>query len=113
MAAEGMIKVFIGALIAEFVLLLFLYERFWLPVIIISASLVATCAVFIGLWLTGVELNINAMMGMVMIIGAGAEMAVFLVPEYQALAETTPPREAIREAALNRSARRGTLPSGQ
>ncbi len=29
-------------------------------------------------------------------------MAVFLVSEYQALAETTTPREAIREAALNR-----------
>ncbi|WP_298359448.1 efflux RND transporter permease subunit [Rhodoblastus sp.] len=101
-AAEGMIKVFIGALVAEFILLLFLYERFWLPVIIISTSLVATSAVFIGLWLTGVELNITAMMGMVMIIGVGTEMAVFLVSEYQALAETTTPREAIREASLNR-----------
>ena len=40
------------------------------------------------------------MMGMVMIIGVGTEMAVFLVSEYQVLAETTPPREAIREAAL-------------
>ncbi len=36
MVAEGMIRVFIGAPIAEFVLLLFLYECFWLPVIIIS-----------------------------------------------------------------------------
>ncbi len=102
MAARGMVKVFIGAAIAEFILLLFLYERFWLPIIIISSSLLSTSAVFIGLWLTGVEMNITAMMGMVMIIGVATEMAVFLVSEYQALAERTPPREAIREAALNR-----------
>ena len=35
MAVAGMIKVFAAAAIAELVLLLFLYERFWLPVIII------------------------------------------------------------------------------
>ena len=43
-----------------------------------------------------------AMMGMVMIIGIATEMAVFLVSEYQALAKEMPPRQAIREAALNR-----------
>ncbi len=82
-AVHGMIKVFAAALAAEFILLLFLYERFWLPVIIIASSLVSTGAVFIGLWLTGVELNITAMMGMVMIIGIATEMAIFLVSEYQ------------------------------
>jgi multidrug efflux pump subunit AcrB len=102
LAAVGMAKVFATAAIAEFILLLFLYERFWLPVIIIASSLVSTTAVFVGLWLTGVEVNITAMMGMVMIIGVATEMAVFLVSEYQALALSMPPREAIREAALNR-----------
>ena len=102
LAAVGMAKVFATAAIAEFILLLLLYERFWLPVIIISSSLVSTTAVFVGLWLTGVELNITAMMGMVMIIGVATEMAVFLVSEYQALTLSMPPREAIREAALNR-----------
>ena len=101
-AVHGMIKVFGAALLAEFILLLFLYERFSLPVIIIVSSLISTLAVFLGLWASGVELNITAMMGMVMIIGVGTEMAVFLVSEYQALAETTTPREAIREASLNR-----------
>jgi multidrug efflux pump subunit AcrB len=101
-AIHGMIRVFGAALIAEFILLLFLYERFSLPVIILGSSLISTGAVFIGLWLTGVELNITAMMGMVMIIGISTEMAIFLVSEYQALAKTLPPREAIREAARNR-----------
>jgi multidrug efflux pump subunit AcrB len=102
LAVQGMIKVFAAAAIGEFILLLFLYERFALPIIIILSSLVSTSAVFVGLWVTGVELNITAMMGMVMIIGIATEMAVFLVSEYQALATQMPPRAAIREAALNR-----------
>jgi multidrug efflux pump subunit AcrB len=94
--------VFAAAAIGEIVLLLFLYERFWIPVIIIVSSLISTSAVFVGLWLTGVELNITAMMGMVMIIGIATEMAIFLVSEYQALEREMPARQALHEAALNR-----------
>jgi multidrug efflux pump subunit AcrB len=101
-AVHGMMLVFSAALIAEFILLLFLYERFWLPVIIIASSLISTGAVFLGLWLTGVELNITAMMGMVMIVGISTEMAIFLVSEYQELEKTLPPRQALYEAARNR-----------
>jgi multidrug efflux pump subunit AcrB len=102
MAARGMIRVFAAAAIGEVILLLFLYERFWIPVIIIVSSLISTSAVFVGLWLSGVELNITAMMGMVMIIGIATEMAVFLVSEYQALERDMPARRALHEAALNR-----------
>ena len=42
---------------------------------------------FAGLWITGVELNITAMMGMVMIIGIATEMAMFLVSEFQVARE--------------------------
>ena len=101
-AVHGMIKVFGAAVVAEIILLLFLYERFSIPVIIIASSLFSTVAVFIGLWLTGVELNITAMMGMVMIIGISTEMAIFLISEYQELEKTMPPREAIHQAARNR-----------
>jgi multidrug efflux pump subunit AcrB len=101
-AVHGMIRVFAAALIAELILLLFLYERFWLPVVIIASSLISTGAVFIGLWVTGVELNITAMMGMVMIIGISTEMAIFLISEYQELERTMPARQALYEAALNR-----------
>ncbi|HKT19633.1 MAG TPA: efflux RND transporter permease subunit [Stellaceae bacterium] len=102
LAVEGMIKVFIAAAIAEAILLLFLYERFIIPIIIIASSVISSSAVFVGLWLAGVELNITAMMGMVMILGIATEMAIFLVSEYQALLKTMPPRAALREAALNR-----------
>lgn len=102
LAVRGMLKVFAAAMMAEIILLLFLYRQMLIPIIIMATSLVSTGAVFIGLWLTGVELNITAMMGMVMIIGIATEMAIFLVSEYQALRETQEPRQALRNAALNR-----------
>ena len=55
-----------------------------------------------SLWLSAVEFNITAMMGMVMIIGIATAMG-HLVSEFQALARNMPPHEALREAALNRS----------
>jgi multidrug efflux pump subunit AcrB len=101
-AAHGMVKVFAAAVAAEIILLMFLYRSLLIPVIVMATSLLSTGAVFVGLWLTGVELNITAMMGMVMIIGIATEMAIFLVSEYQALRQTLPVREALRSAALNR-----------
>lgn len=101
-AIHGMVRVFAAAAIAEIILLLFLYERLTLPFIIVLSSVISTGAVYIGLWITGVELNITAMMGMVMIVGIATEMAIFLVSEYQVLEKSMPPRQALYEAALNR-----------
>jgi multidrug efflux pump subunit AcrB len=101
-AFAGLTRVFVAALIAEFILLLFLYERLWLPVIMIGCSLLSTTAVFSALWLTGVDLNITALMGMTMIIGIGTEMAIFYVSEFTVLAREMEPRRALREASRNR-----------
>ena len=101
-AFAGLARVFAAALVAEFVLLLFLYERFALPLVMIGCALLSTLAVFIALWLTGVALNITALMGMTMIIGIGAEMAIFYVSEYVALSCLMPPREALVQASRNR-----------
>ena len=73
-----------------------------LPLIIIGTSLLSTTAVFTGLWLTGIELNITAMMGMTMIIGIATEMAIFYVSEYRGAA----PREAVPRALLEASRNR-------
>jgi multidrug efflux pump subunit AcrB len=101
-AFAGLARVFVAALVAEFVLLLFLYERFWVPLIVLGASVLSTTAVFAGLWATGIELNITAIMGMTMIIGIGTEMAIFLVSEWVDLSRGMPPRQALLEAARNR-----------
>jgi multidrug efflux pump subunit AcrB len=102
MALRGMVKVFTAAAIGEILLLLFLYRRVAIALTIIGCSLISVGAVFVGLWLAGVEFNITAMMGMVMIIGIATEMSIFLVSESDALAQTMPLRDALREAALNR-----------
>jgi multidrug efflux pump subunit AcrB len=101
-AFGGLAKVFAAALVAEMILLVFLYESFWLPVIIIASSLLSTTAVFMILWATGVELNITALMGMTMIIGISTEMAIFYVSEYTELAHHMAPHDALREASKNR-----------
>jgi multidrug efflux pump subunit AcrB len=101
-AFAGLTRVFMAALIAEFVLLLVLYRRFATPLIIIGCSLLSTTAVFTALWITGVDLNITALMGMTMIIGIGTEMAIFYVSEFEELSHRMPPVDAVREASRNR-----------
>ncbi|MFC0686378.1 efflux RND transporter permease subunit [Novosphingobium clariflavum] len=101
-AFGGLVRVFGAALVAEFILLLVLYRRFWLPVIIIGCALLSTTAVFTALWLAGVDLNITALMGMTMIIGIGTEMAIFYVSEFEGMAHHMPPAQAAREAARHR-----------
>ena len=101
-AFSGLIRVFLATLVAEFVLLLVLYEQFWLPTIIIVSSLLSTTAVFTGLWVAGVDLNITALMGMTMIIGISTELAIFYVSEYTELARSVPARQALVVASANR-----------
>jgi CzcA family heavy metal efflux pump len=101
-AFAGLAKVFIAAVAAEFLLLLVLYRSFLTPIVIVATSLLSVTAVFTALWLTGIELNITAMMGMTMIIGIATEMAIFFVSEYDGLRAHLPTREALFEASRNR-----------
>jgi len=47
--------------------------------------ILAMAAVFVGLWLTGIELNITAMMGMTMVVGIVTEVAIFYYSEFHDL----------------------------
>jgi CzcA family heavy metal efflux pump len=84
-AFRGLIAVFAAALGLVFLLLLFLYEEFAAAAAILIMPLIATAAVFIGLWITGIELNITAMMGMTMIVGIVTEVSIFYFSEYHDL----------------------------
>ncbi|MDR3389793.1 MAG: efflux RND transporter permease subunit [Rudaea sp.] len=108
-AFSGLALVFLAALVAELVLLIVLYESFRLPLVIVGSSLLSTTAVFTGLWVTGVELNITALMGMTMVIGIATEMAIFYVSEYIELMKQgelahapMASRDALRDASRNR-----------
>ncbi len=101
-AFRGLIGVFVSALALVLLLLLFLYERFKIVLAIAALPLLSLSAVFLGLWLTGTELNISAMMGMTMIVGIVTEVAIFYFSEYQELAENIDPTTALIEAGKSR-----------
>lgn len=102
-AFRGLIAVFVAALALIFVLLLFLYEEFSAAIAIMISPLLAMSAVFTGLWVTGIELNITAMMGMTMILGIVTEVSIFYFSEYHELLKTGVDRsEALILAGTNR-----------
>jgi len=102
-AFRGLIAVFIAALALVFLLLLFLYEEFTAALAIMISPLLVMAAVFTGLWLTGIELNITAMMGMTMIVGIVTEVSIFYFSEYhELLRQHLPQHEALIQAGINR-----------
>lgn len=101
-AFSGLVAVFVAAFVAELILLMLLYAEFWTPLVMVMTSALSATAVFIALWLTGVELNITALMGMTMVVGISTEMAIFLVSEFKKLARTLPTMQALEQAARSR-----------
>lgn len=101
-AFRGLLEVFIAAVALVFLLLLFLYERFRVATAMLLTTLLAFSAVFIGLWLTGTELNISSMMGMTMVVGIVTEVAIFYYSEFQDLPESLGLPERLILAGKNR-----------
>ncbi|AIY40883.1 Cobalt-zinc-cadmium resistance protein CzcA; Cation efflux system protein CusA [Collimonas arenae] len=101
-AFQGLMTVFAAAAVLVFLLLLFMYESFRLAGVILFTSLISVSAVFVGLSLTGIDLNISAMMGMTMIIGIVTEVAIFYFSEQQDLMRSTDRISALIEAGKNR-----------
>ncbi|MGH7042029.1 MAG: efflux RND transporter permease subunit [Acetobacteraceae bacterium] len=100
-AIRDLTAVFLAALLLVFTLMLFLYERFLTALMILAMQLLAVLAVFIGLWLTGTQRDITAMMGLTMIIGIVTEIAIFFFSEYDVI--DVPDRRArLIEAGVNR-----------
>lgn len=107
-AFRGLTIVMVAAIALVFALLLFLYESFRIALAILAMPLLALPAVFIGLWITGIELNISSMMGMTMIVGIVTEVAIFYFSELQQAetdetAERLPLRDALHRAGKHRT----------
>jgi multidrug efflux pump subunit AcrB len=78
---RGLAVVFVTALLLITALLLYLYEQ-WAVVLSILATIGASVsAVFLGLWVSGTELDISALMGLTMVVGIVAEVAIFFFAE--------------------------------
>jgi multidrug efflux pump subunit AcrB len=92
--------VFVAALLLVALLLTILYERLTWTLAAILTVLLSAAAVLIGLWVTGIELNISALMGLTMVVGMATELVIFY------LAEIDPDRaldaDALREAGRKR-----------
>ncbi|MGE5304824.1 MAG: efflux RND transporter permease subunit [Alphaproteobacteria bacterium] len=101
-AFAGLVAVFAGAVALIFLLLLFLYESFRIAIAMLLTALLALSAVFVGLWLTGTEMNISSMMGMTMVVGIVTEVAIFYLSEYTDLAAQHDERARLIEAGKNR-----------
>ncbi len=101
-AFAGLIAVFVAAVVLVFSLLLFLYESFRVTFAIIATTLLALSVVFIGLWLTGMEINIFSMMGMTMLVGIVTEVAIFYFSEYKDLTKDLDKNSALIMAGKNR-----------
>ena len=84
-AFRGVAKVIGAAASLVFLLLLFLYERVRVAAAVMVVAGLAVASVFVGLRLTGTELDISSMMGTVMIVGNVTEVAIFYCSEFRAL----------------------------
>ena len=84
-AFHAMMLVFLAAFLLVFLLQLFLYEQFAMVIATMCLPLIAIAAIFLGLWITGIELNIASMMGITMVIGIITEVSIFYFVEYQSL----------------------------
>lgn len=101
-AFHDLMIVFFAAVALVFVLLLYLYEHFHVALAIMLTTLSAVAAVFIGLWLTNIELNITAIMGMTMVIGIVTEVSIFYYSEYRSLPDSEIGVQRMITAGINR-----------
>lgn len=73
--------VFVAALLLSALLLTLLFENWAFTVAVVATVLISTSAVFFGLWLTGIELDISALMGLTMVVGMLTELSIFYLAE--------------------------------
>lgn len=98
---RGMMIVFGAGVLLVFTLILALYERFAVALTMLLVPACGASAVFFGLWLAGLELNISALMGLTMILGIVTEVSIFYFSEYQAQID----RGVAHRDALSRAGR--------
>jgi CzcA family heavy metal efflux pump len=76
---RGLLLVALAAVLLVFVVLLFEFGEFAVPVSVLTINLLSLLGVFLALWLTGVTFNISSFVGIIMIIGIVAENAIFVM----------------------------------
>ena len=92
--------VFLAALLLTALLLTLLFERLAWTLAAIVTVLLSAAAVLCGLWVTGIELDISALMGLTMVVGMVTELVIFFLAELPG--EGVIDVAALREAGVKR-----------
>jgi multidrug efflux pump subunit AcrB len=92
--------VFAAALLLAALLLTFLFERIAWTLAAIATVLLSAAAVLCGLWLTGIELDISALMGLTMVVGMVTELVIFFLAEIDLAVPVT--LASLRQAGTKR-----------
>ncbi len=92
--------VFAAALLLAALLLTFLFERIAWTMAAMATVLLSASAVLCGLWLTGIELDISALMGLTMVVGMVTELVIFFLAEIDL--DQPIDLAALREAGVKR-----------
>jgi multidrug efflux pump subunit AcrB len=75
----GLLLVAIAAFMLVFIVLLFEFGEFTVPLSIFIINVLSLIGVFGALWLSGITFNISSFVGVIMIIGIVAENAIFVL----------------------------------
>jgi CzcA family heavy metal efflux pump len=101
---RGLFFVSLAAVMLVFIVLLFEFGEFAVPVSIVIINLLSLFGVFGALAVTGVTFNISSFVGIIMIIGIVAENAIFVLHNVKALqSHGTALDEALVKACVMRS----------
>ncbi|HUI65225.1 MAG TPA: efflux RND transporter permease subunit [Bacteroidota bacterium] len=101
---RGLLLVSLAAVSLVFIVLLFEFGEFAVPLSILVINVLSLLGVFGALWITGVTFNISSFVGIILIIGIVAENAIFVMHNMKRLvAGGTPLDEALVEATRVRT----------
>jgi CzcA family heavy metal efflux pump len=101
---RGLLLVSLAAVMLVFIVLLFEFGEFAVPVSIFIINVLSLLGVFGALWLAGVSFNISSFVGIIMIIGIVAENAIFVLHQVKRLqAGGTPLDAALIRAGVMRA----------
>jgi len=92
--------VFAAAVLLVALLLTYMFERPAFTFSALTTVALSAASVMTGLWLTGTELDISALMGLTMVVGMVTELIIFLLAELKPGSAVTP--EALRLAGHHR-----------
>jgi multidrug efflux pump subunit AcrB len=99
---RSLAAVIAGATLLVGLVLLFLYESTRALLAVAAVGAVAGSGVFVGLWLTGSELNVASLMGLTMVVGITSETAVFFLSQWRESRSRLASGAALLEAGRSR-----------